>query len=114
MTTLFGIPNCDTIKRTRKWLDGHGIEYQFHDYKKQGCSTELIEQFLQHFTYQELINTRGTTWRKLPDSIKNTLNTESAIKLMNAQPSMIKRPLIQSGDSYQLGFNEQRLSELLT
>lgn len=114
MTTLFGIPNCDTIKRTRKWLDEHGIEYQFHDYKKQGCSTELIEQFLQHFTYQELINTRGTTWRKLPDSVKESLDTASAIKLMNAQPSMIKRPLIRSDENYLLGYDEQRLSELLT
>jgi len=114
VTILFGIPNCDTIKRTRKWLDQHAIEYQFHDYKKHGCSAELIQQFLQHFSYQELINTRGTTWRKLPDSVKNAINTESAIELMLAQPSMIKRPLIQSGDGYLLGFDEQRLANLLT
>lgn len=114
MTTLFGIPNCDTIKRTRKWLDEHAIDYQFHDYKKHGCSNELIEQFLQHFTYQELINTRGTTWRKLPDSVKESLDTDSAIKLMNAQPSMIKRPLIRSDENYLLGFDEQQLLKLLT
>lgn len=113
MTTLFGIPNCDTIKRTRKFLDEHAIDYQFHDYKKQGCTKALIEQFLQHFSYQELINTRGTTWRKLPDSIKDTLDTSSAIKLMIEQPSMIKRPLIQSEESYLLGYDEQRLKELL-
>lgn len=114
MTTLFGIPNCDTIKRTRKWLDEHAIDYDFHDYKKHGCSEELVQQFLQHFSYQDLINTRGTTWRKLSDSAKNTLNTDSAITLMSTQPSMIKRPLIQSGKAYVLGFDEQRLLELLT
>lgn len=112
MPTLYGIPNCDTIKRTKIWLQEHAVEFQFHDYKKLGCSTDLVEQFLEHFSYQELINTRGSTWRKLPDSVKNSLNRTSAIELMHEQPSLIKRPLIQDRDEWLLGFDAQRLHQV--
>ncbi|PCJ24566.1 MAG: ArsC family reductase [SAR86 cluster bacterium] len=112
MTTLFGINNCDTIKKTKKWFDDHNVDYQFHDYKKLDCSEQLIKQFLEHFSYQELINTRGTTWRKLPDSVKSSLDRKSAITLMHEQPSMIKRPLINSEGSWLLGFNEKQLEDL--
>ncbi len=114
MIILFGINNCDTIKKTRKLLDEQSIDYQFHDYKKTGCSYELAEQFLEHFTYQQLINTRGTTWRKLPETLKHSLNRESAVKLMVEQPSIIKRPIINSGKQWLLGFDRESLAQLRT
>ena len=113
MITLYGISNCDTIKKTRKWLDEHAVEYHFHDYKKAGCSPTLIRQFLQHFSYHDLINTRGTTWRKLTDSIKTQLNTKSAIELMSTQPSIIKRPLLQQEEDWSIGYDETRLLQLI-
>ena len=112
MTTLYGIPNCDTIKRCKKWFDDNHIEYRFHDYKKQQCPEELITSFLKHFDYKELINTRGTTWRKLPDAVKNSLTEKAAIGLMQEQPSMIKRPIIETSNAWLLGYNEQKMTEV--
>ena len=109
MTTLYGIPNCDTIKRCKKWLIENNIEYQFYDYKKQQCPKQLIDNFLKHFSYEELINTRGTTWRKLPDAVKSSLSETTAIGLMQEQPSMIKRPIIETANGWLLGYNEQEL-----
>ena len=113
MITLYGISKSDTIKKTRKWFSDQDLDYQFHDYKKSGCSPELIKQFLKNFSYQELINTRGTTWRKLTESVKTSLNENSAIKLMSEQPSIIKRPLIKAESNWFLGFDENRLSHLI-
>ena len=112
MITLYGISNCDTIRKTRKFLDDRALRYRFHDYKKQGCTSELVGNFLEHFTYRELINTRGTTWRKLPDSIKNTLDRDRAIKLMTEQSSIIKRPLIATDSEWVLGFDTAQLERL--
>lgn len=112
MLTLYGIPNCDTIKKTRKLLEAEGIEYQFHDYKKQGCPNSLVELFLESFSHTDLINTRGTTWRKLDSSVKDSLTEKSAIKLMSDNASMIKRPLIHAGTKWLIGFDEQQLRSL--
>jgi len=103
MITLYGINNCDTIKKTRKWLQENEIDYEFHDYKKAGCSKHLAETFLKHFDYKELINSRGTTWRKLSDKEKASLDITSAINLMVEQPSIIKRPLLIAE---RLGFSD--------
>lgn len=113
MITLYGINNCDTIKKTKNWFNERGIEYHFHDYKKLGCSAELCDLFLQHFEWQELINTRGTTWRKLADSVKQSINESVARELMQAETSIIKRPIVARGESWLLGFNEDRLNSLL-
>ncbi len=113
MITLYGISNCDTIKKTRKWLADHELDYQFHDYKKAGCPPTLVRQFLQHFSYTELINTRGTTWRKLPETIKSSLNSKSAVELMSEKTSIIKRPLIHKDGDWILGYDETRLQQLL-
>ena len=111
MITLYGINNCDTIKKTRQWLETQHLEYLFHDYKKQGCSTALVTEFLRHFTYQELVNTRGTTWRNLSADLKSSLDKKQALKLMAEQPSIIKRPLINSGDEWIVGFDTERLGK---
>lgn len=112
MLTLYGIPNCDTIKKTRKLLDAEGIEYQFYDYKKLGCPTSLTKLFLEEFSHNDLINTRGTTWRKLDSSVKDNLTEKSAIKLMSENPSMIKRPLIHAGPQWLIGFDESKIKLL--
>lgn len=104
-TTLYAIPNCDTVKKARIWLADHGVTYQFHDYKKQGITRERIEHWLTQKRWEELVNRSGTTWRKLPDADKPT-NTEAAIALMLEKPSVVRRPLIeQNGQIVLLGFN---------
>jgi len=112
MLTLYGIPNCDTIKKTRKLFDAQGIKYQFHDYKKLGCPNSLVKVFLENFSHTDLINTRGTTWRKLDSCIKDNLTEKSAIDLISANSSMIKRPLIHAGTKWLIGFDEQQLKSL--
>ena len=105
MITLYGIHNCDKIKKARAWLESEGINYEFHDYKKTGCDKFLIRQFLTQFPYQEIINTRGTTWRKLPDRLKNSLDEKKAVDLLQNNPSIIKRPIFEINGQWVLGFN---------
>ncbi|RIV17726.1 ArsC family reductase [Fibrisoma montanum] len=104
MYTLYAIPNCDTVKKARTWLAERGIEYQFHDYKKQGVDRPLLERWLAQKPWEELVNRAGTTWKKLPDAEKPT-DTEGAIALMLDRPSVIRRPLIETnGQIVALGF----------
>lgn len=114
MIILYGIANCDTIKKTRNWLDTARVVYQFHDYRKDGSPETLIRKFAQAFDYHELVNTRGTTWRKLPESARRDLDQAAAIALMCAQPALIKRPLLQSGNNWLLGYDEARLRDFVT
>ena len=113
MITLYGISNCDTIKKTRAWLQQRAVEYEFFDYKQQAVTPELISQFLNEFSYEELINRRGTTWRKLPEKLQQDLNRQSAIDIMCQQPSIIKRPLLRKRDNWVLGFDEAKLESLI-
>ena len=104
MYILYAIPNCDTVKKARLWLADYGVDYQFHDYKKQGITRERIEQWLTQKPWDELLNRAGMTWKKLPDAEKPT-NAEAAIALMLEKPSVIRRPLIeQDGQIRLLGF----------
>ncbi|PCI76042.1 MAG: ArsC family reductase [SAR86 cluster bacterium] len=112
MTTLYGINNCDTIKKTRSLLAELGVDYEFHDYKKLGCDEALVRTFLKHFDFKSLVNTRGTTWRKLPDAVKQDLNEASAIKIMSENNSIIKRPIIESQGEWLLGFDKQQIQDL--
>jgi len=112
MITLYGISNCDTIKKTRALLSALEIEYKFHDYKKLGAHEALIQTFLQHFDIEALINKRGTTWRKLPDDVKQSLTEATAIELMSENSSLIKRPIIDSGSEWLIGFDEEKIQSL--
>ncbi|WP_165312005.1 ArsC family reductase [Vibrio ziniensis] len=105
MTIMYGIPNCDTIKKARKWLEVEGIEYQFHDYRKQGINTELVREFCLSLGWENVLNKRGTTYRQLSQEQKDTLNEENAISLLVEQPSMIKRPIVRHNDKLELGFS---------
>ncbi|MFQ3170804.1 MAG: arsenate reductase [Oleispira sp.] len=106
MITMFGIKNCDTIKKARKWLETENIEYQFHDYKKDGLNAEMLANWVKDLGWEALVNKRGTTWRKLPEDVKESVDQASAIHIMLENTSIIKRPLlIDDGDNKLLGFN---------
>lgn len=104
MTTLFGIKNCDTIKKARNWLSDHNIEFRFHDYRTNGLEKAQLKAWCNELGWEQLLNRRGTTWRKLPDDIKEAIDESSAISLMLEQPAMIKRPLLDTGSKRLLGF----------
>ena len=108
MITMFGIKNCDTIKKARKWLEVEGIEYQFHDYKKDGLSAKMLDSWVKDLGWEALVNKRGTTWRKLPDEVKESIDQASAIQIMIDNTSIIKRPLlIDGGERKLLGFKAE-------
>src|SRR5476649_367150 len=95
--TIYGIKNCDTMKKARGWLDGHGIAYSFHDYKTEGIAKDKLKRWCDELGWEVLLNRAGTTFRKLPDADKEGLNERKATALMLAQPSMIKRPVLDLG-----------------
>jgi arsenate reductase len=95
--TIYGIKNCDTMKKAFAWLDKHRVEYEFHDYKKAGADRVVLERWSKILGWETLINRAGTTFRKLPDKDKEGLTAAKAMKLMLAQPSMIKRPVLDLG-----------------
>ena len=102
--TLYGIKNCDTVKKARAWLEAHGIAYAFHDYKTQGLERESLEGWARELGWERLLNRAGTTFRKLPEKEREGLTEGRALDLMLAQPSMIKRPLLDLGERRLLGF----------
>ena len=107
MITLFGIKNCDTMKKARAWLDGHGIAYAFHDYKVSGIEKSRLETWVAQLGWEALLNRAGTTFRKLPDADKEGLTEKKAIALMLAQPSMIKRPVLEAKGKIVVGFKPE-------
>ncbi|ORM61157.1 ArsC family reductase [Mixta calida] len=106
--TLYGIKNCDTIKKARRYLDAQNVEHLYHDYRADGLTAERLQHFIATLGWQALLNTRGTTWRKLSEEEKAAIdNADAAAALMLAQPALIKRPLLAAADgSMLLGFNE--------
>lgn len=105
--TLYGIPNCDTMKKARVWLDQHGVAYVFHDYKKSGIDRASLERWVAEQGWQTVLNRAGTTFRKLPEADRADLDDAKAIALMLAQPSMIKRPVLDLGDRRVIGFKPE-------
>ena len=96
LITIYGIPNCDTVKKSRTWLTEHGVSFQFHDFKKQGVPAERLPEWLAAVGWQKLVNRQGTTWRKLdPQTQAGVTDDTSASALMQAQPSVIKRPVVE-------------------
>lgn len=102
--TIYGIKNCDTIKKARNWLEGRGVAYIFHDYKTSGIDRDRLSQWADELGWEKLLNRAGTTFRKLPESDRENLDRDKAIALMLAQPSMIKRPVLDLGERRILGF----------
>lgn len=112
---LFGIPNCNTVKKARDWLDKNNVAYEFHDFKKNGVSEPLIKGWLAQMPWEKLVNRSGLTWRNLSDAQKiGVHDAESALALMLEKSSVIKRPvLVQDGKILSLGFSEENYQELL-
>lgn len=102
--TMYGIPNCDTIRKARTWLDAHGVAYKFHDYRKAGIDRALLETWVAALGWEALLNRSGTTFRKLPDAARADLDAARAIDLMLEQPSMIRRPVLVDGSGIEVGF----------
>lgn len=106
-TTLYGNKACDTMKKARAWLDAHGVEYAFHDYKTAGVEKAALERWAKAVGWESLLNRAGTTFRKLPEAEKADLTEKRAIALMLAQPSMIKRPVLEAGKELLVGFKPE-------
>ncbi len=104
---IYGIKNCDTMKKARAWLDAHGVEYEFHDYKTSGIERGVLEGWVREIGWEKLLNRSGTTYRKLPEKNKEGLNEEKAIALMLAQPTIIKRPVLEVGGKLMVGFSPE-------
>ena len=115
MLTMYGIKNCDTIKKARRWLEAHQIAYQFHDYRADGLDRAQLDTFIAELGWQALLNTRGTTWRKLDESLRNSIdNADAAAALMLEMPAIIKRPLLCApGPPMLLGFSELTYKKLV-
>ncbi|EJL27186.1 transcriptional regulator, Spx/MgsR family [Caulobacter sp. AP07] len=113
-TTIYGIKACDTMKKARDWLDGHGVAYGFHDYKVAGIDRARLEGWSRAVGWETLLNRAGTTFRKLPDADKQGLDEAKAIALMLAQPSMIKRPVLDLGDRLLVGFKPDQYQQAMS
>ncbi|MBA3590807.1 ArsC family reductase [Methylibium sp.] len=113
MLSLYGLQNCDTVKKARNWLDGQGLAYRFHDFKKAGVPEAALARWIAETGWQRLLNRQGTTWRKLDTSAQaGVVDAATAAALMHAQPSVIRRPVLENGDEVIVGFDEQRYAAL--
>ena len=110
--TLYGIPNCDTMKKARVWLDGAGVDYAFHDYKKLGIDAKKLEGWAAKVGWEILLNKAGTTFRGLSDAQKTNLTEKKAIALMVAQPAMIKRPVLDKNGAIHVGFKPDLYAQI--
>jgi Spx/MgsR family transcriptional regulator len=113
MITVYGIPNCDTIKKARKWLEANGYEYNFHDFRKDGLEEQQLKSWVEELGWEVLLNKRGTTWRQQSDEVKQNIDEASAIALMLEHPAMIKRPVLDTGSCRKVGFKDTEYAELL-
>jgi arsenate reductase (glutaredoxin) len=110
--TIYGIRNCDTMKKAFAWLDGHAVAYEFHDYKKLGVSKAQLTGWCQAAGWETVLNRAGTSFRKLPDAAKRNLTQAKAIALMLSNPSLIKRPILETGTALEIGFKPERYAAL--
>jgi arsenate reductase len=108
---VFGIQNCDSIKKARAWLKEHDIEHEFHDYKKTGIDEVSLRTWISIVGWEVLLNRRGTTWRKIPQETKDKVDETVAIKLMLENPSIIKRPVLKIDKHIEVGFNPEKYAE---
>ena len=109
---LYGIKNCDTVKKARKFLDQHQVEYEFHDYREEGVNPILLAAWAKELGWEALLNKRSTTWRQLPDETKDNINEVLAMMVMEDQPTLIKRPVLELPDRVLVGFNEATYTDI--
>ena len=103
---FYGIPNCDTVKKARNWLDAKGLDYVFHDYKKEGADPAKLSEWVDTAGFEAVLNKRGTTFRKLSDAEKEGIDAAKAVRIMEAHPSCIKRPIVEHSGGLLVGFRE--------
>ncbi|WP_440979888.1 ArsC family reductase [Sphingomonas pseudosanguinis] len=109
---IYGIPNCDTMKKARVWLDQHGVAYRFHNYKTDGIDEETLHRWVDQVGWEPLLNRAGTTFRKLDDADRQDVDADKAIRLMAAHPSLIKRPVLDRDGTLTVGFKPERYAEI--
>ena len=102
---IYGISNCDTVKKAKNWLDKHNIDYQFHDFRKQGLDKKIIDGWLKTVAWDKILNKRSTSWRNLDPSIQQTINESNVVDLLIDNPTLIKRPVMDVNDTITIGFN---------
>ncbi len=105
MIAVYGIKNCDSVKKALKWLDNHNVDYKFHDYKKHGVDDAFLSRAMDEHGWEIIINRKGTTWRQIPEDDRQDMTRDQAELLAHAKPSVIKRPILSSGDSIIVGFD---------
>lgn len=105
MIDLYGIPNCDTMKKARKWLEQEGVEYRFHDFKKEGLSPERLQRWVDAVGWETLLNRRGMMWRRLDPAVKASIDRDSAIRVMLETPSIVRRPVLELDGEVHVGFS---------
>ncbi|PWS35832.1 ArsC family reductase [Falsiroseomonas bella] len=110
--TIHGIRNCDTMKKARAWLEAHGVAHRFHDYKVDGLDRATLEAWARELGWEALLNRAGTTFRKLPDAEKAGLDEAKALRLMLAQPSLVKRPVLEADGRLSVGFSPEGYARL--
>lgn len=113
MLVLFGIKNCDTVKKARQWLEQHGIPYRFHDFRDDGLSSAQVDHFFTQCDWEVLLNRRSTTWKTLGDSQSLAVNAQSVAALLLQNPTLIKRPVLDNGEGVLVGFNVAAYQNLL-
>ena len=102
---IYGISNCDTVKKAKNWLDKHNIDYQFHDFRQQGLDKKIIDGWLKTVAWDKILNKRSTSWRNLDPSIQQTINKSNVVDLLIENPTLIKRPVMDVNDTITIGFN---------
>jgi Spx/MgsR family transcriptional regulator len=112
MLTLYGIKNCDTVKKARRWLEDHGVEYQFHDFRQDGLDKKQLTSWIETLGWETILNKRSTTWRNLSDKDKDISSNQQANKLLLANPTLIKRPISQNNKNLLVGFKESEYKKL--
>ena len=110
--TLYGIANCDTIRKARNWLRDHQVEYHFHDYRKEGLDLKQLRAWEKELGWEVLLNRRGQLWRKLPEDVRDSIDRASALQCMQDNPGIIKRPLLDLGDRRVVGFKAEEYATL--
>lgn len=111
MTTVYGIKNCDTVKKALKWLTDNNLEPQLHDYRKDGLDPTWLAEMAEKFGWENLVNKKSTTWRGLDSEIKDNLNKELALEVLQANPTLIKRPIVLNGNIALIGFNQENYQQ---
>ena len=114
MITVYGIKNCDTVKKARKWLEQHGIDYSFHDFREDGIDRDAVAGWIEELGWETLVNRRSTSWKTLDEQVRKSMDAESALAAILAQPTLVKRPLLDTGAERHTGFSAANYEKIFS